>query len=183
MTPEIIKKVFKVIGIILYVMAGFFIMIVSLFAFSNMPTETMKAKFGIMGIFAIPAVLLMIIGVAFNRFKKWKTAVGTVLISATGMVIFTVITFVCIRLDPNANKLFNQQTFDQQMLKQQMLRQQMIGRNDLPLDAFKSIPGNPFDMFSDYATGFSILLILLISGILLVRLEKRKLNNKEAACE
>jgi hypothetical protein len=183
MMPEIIKKIFKITGIIFHVIAGFFIMIVSLFAFSSMPAGTMKSKLGTMGIFIAPAILLMIIGAALNRFKKWKTAVGVVLISGTSMTLFAIITFACMRLDPYTNKFISQQMLNQQMVEQQMLRQQMLGRNDFPLDAFKSYPGSPFDMFSDYATGFGILLVLLISGILLVRAEKRKLNNKEAARE
>lgn len=174
----ILKKIFKVIGIIFYAIAGFFVISICSMAFLILPPEIMKMKFIILGIPIVLAALLMIIGAAFNRFKKWKTAVGAVLISGTGMVIFTVITFASMRLDPNANKLFNQEIF-----KQQMLKQQMIERNNFPTHAVNSFPSNPFDMFSDYATGFSILLVLLILGILLVRLEKRKLNNKDAACE
>ncbi len=157
----------------MYVMAGFFILDISVLAFSNVPTETMKIKFIGMSIFGVFAAVLIIIAAAFNGFKKWKTGVGAVLISGTSVTMFVVLTEVFIRLDPNGYK------FVDQLMKQQ----QMIERNKYPTHAFKSFPGNPFEMFSDYTTGFGTLLILLILGIFLVISEKRKLDNKEAACE
>ncbi len=172
----IFKKILKIISIILYVIAGFFVSSLCGAAFlnlplpTNIPIEKITIKFIMLGMFGLLAGAAMVLAAAFNGFKKWRTGVGAVLISGTGMTVFLVISTVFMRLDPNFSKFFNQQ----------MLRQQLIEQQKFPHDAFNTFPTNPFDMFSDYVTGTCVILILLALGIFLVMSGKKKNEEQKA---
>ena len=81
----------KVLGIILYVIAGFFVYMVCLLSFVNQPA---LPKWGIIAGFTFPAILSFCLGLVVNRFRSWKRHLGIVLLSGTGITFFIVFTFV-----------------------------------------------------------------------------------------
>ena len=83
----------KVIAILFYVGAGFFVYMASLLTFINQPA---LAKWCIVGGFAVPVLLLLGIGLAISRFQNWKKHTGIVLVSGAGVTGFVVFTFICL---------------------------------------------------------------------------------------
>jgi ABC-type transport system involved in multi-copper enzyme maturation permease subunit len=83
----------RAIGIIFYVIAGFFIYMVCLLSFINQPNVE---KWGIVAGFTLLALLFMSLGLAVNRFQNWKKHLGIVLLSGTGVTCFIIITFACL---------------------------------------------------------------------------------------
>lgn len=83
----------KALGIISYILAGFFVYMVCLLAFVNQPT---MAKWGIVAGFSLPALVFLCIGLAVNRFQRWRRDVGVVLLSGAAFTSFLVFTFVCL---------------------------------------------------------------------------------------
>jgi hypothetical protein len=95
----------KIISVFFYILGGFFVYMVCLLAFINIP-EVGAFKFLIMGGFSIPALIFLVIGAAICRFQNWKSSLGIVLLSGVGFNLLVVITFICIRLTPEINELF-----------------------------------------------------------------------------
>ncbi len=95
----------KIISIFFYFLGGFFVYGVCLLSFINLP-DVDKFKFVIVGVFAIPALIFMIIGAAISHFQNWKSSIGIVLLSGVGFNLIVVITFICILLTPEIYKYF-----------------------------------------------------------------------------
>ncbi len=136
----------KVISIVLYVVAGFFIYGVGLLAFTNMdamPAGSIKppawAKSAMMGGFSAPAGVALLLGLAIDRFRHWKRDLGIVFLSGAGVAAFVVLTIACLLLSPDSKKLF---------------------------------PRDALDFFSAYATGLSFILGLLAIGVTLIAISK-----------
>ena len=66
---------------------------VCLLAFINQPAV---AKWGIVGGFTLPALVFLCIGLAVNRFRRWRRDAGVVLLSGAGFTFFLIFTFVCL---------------------------------------------------------------------------------------
>jgi hypothetical protein len=94
----------NVIGIIFYVIAGFFFYGVGLLAFINMP-DVGKFNFVIMGIFAIPALVCTVIGAVVHSSGNWKASAGIVLLSAAAFNLFVVMTLISLMMSPELEKL------------------------------------------------------------------------------
>lgn len=94
----------KFFGIMFYVISGFFLYTVCILAFINEPPVLQKLS--IMGIFFIPALITLIIGLAITRFVNWQRDIGILMLSSAGVTAFLVFTIACLFLDANFKKLF-----------------------------------------------------------------------------
>ena len=83
----------KVAAILFHILAGFFVYMVSLLAFFNQPA---LAKWAMIVGFSLPVLLFLCLGLAMNRFHRWRRDVGVVLVSGAGLTLFLVFTFVCL---------------------------------------------------------------------------------------
>ncbi len=97
--------VFKIISILFYILGGFFVYMVCLLAFTNIP-QVGAFKFAIMGGFSIPALIFLVIGAAICRFQNWKSSIGIALLSGVGFNLLVVITFICLLLTPEFEEFF-----------------------------------------------------------------------------
>jgi hypothetical protein len=95
----------KIISIFFYILGGFFIYMVCLLAFANIP-QVGTFKFAIIGGFSIPALIFFVIGAAICRFQNWKSSIGIALLSGIGFNLLVVITFICLLLTPEFEKFF-----------------------------------------------------------------------------
>jgi hypothetical protein len=95
----------KVISIFSYILGGFFVYLVCLLAFINLP-EVGAYKFAIMGGFSVPALVFLIIGAAICSFKNWKSSIGIALLSSVGFNLLVVISFICFLLTPEFEEFF-----------------------------------------------------------------------------
>jgi hypothetical protein len=64
------------------------------------------AKFSILGVFSVPAIVFLMSGMAISRFDKWRLHVGIVLLSASGSLALVILVFVCVSLSPELKHLF-----------------------------------------------------------------------------
>ena len=108
----------KILSIVFYVIAGFFLYTVNVLAFVNIaaiktatppPTWT---KLVIIGTFAVPALISLLIGLAITRFQQWKRDAGIVLVSAAGVTSFIAVTMVCFFISPESKRYFPPDTPD-----------------------------------------------------------------------
>jgi len=94
----------KVISIICYVVAGFFVYMVSFVAFLPLDPPPW-AKSAIMGGCAIPGVITLVIGLVISRFQYWKRDVGIVLVSGAGTSALIILLMACVLLSPELVRL------------------------------------------------------------------------------
>jgi len=100
----------KVISIICYVAAGFFVYMISFLSFINEPP--VAAKLAIMGVFCIPGLISLLIGLAISRFRNWKSNTGIVLLSGAGFTVLVVFIFFCLLLSSEFRELFPEAKLD-----------------------------------------------------------------------
>jgi hypothetical protein len=98
----------KIFGIILYIIAGFFLYGVNLFGFARVPTPA--AKWGIMAVLAIVAALALAVGLALARFRNWRRDAGIVLLGTSGFTAFVAFTFLCLFLTEEFRELMRPDT-------------------------------------------------------------------------
>jgi hypothetical protein len=63
-------------------------------------------KLVIIGTFAVPGVISLLIGLAITRFQTWKRDVGIVLVSAGGATSFIAVTMACFLISPESKRYF-----------------------------------------------------------------------------
>lgn len=97
----------KVLGIVLYVIAGFFVYTVCLLAFINQPP---MPKWGMVAGFSVPAVLCLFGGLAVNRFRNWRRHAGIVLVTAAGFTCFLIFTFICFLMTDEFKQMMHPDT-------------------------------------------------------------------------
>lgn len=95
----------KIISIFFFFIGGFFVYMVSLLAFTNIP-EVGVFKFAIICGFCIPALIFLVIGSGIRSFQNWKYHIGIVLLSVSGVNLLIVINFICIFLTPELLEYF-----------------------------------------------------------------------------
>jgi hypothetical protein len=88
----------RAFSIVCKVIAGFFVYMVGLLSLADMPPVT--TKFLIVGGFSVPAVVFLLIALALDRFRRWKSTVGIVLLSGTGVNLLVVFVGAMILLSP-----------------------------------------------------------------------------------
>jgi len=97
----------KAFGIVLYVLAGFFVYMVCLLAFVN---QHAIAKWSIVAGFSLPALIFLCMGLVVNRFRRWRRDVGVVLLSGAGFTAFLVFTFVCLLMTDEFKQMMHPDT-------------------------------------------------------------------------
>ena len=100
----------KIISIIFYVISGFFFYSVCAISFVNQPPN--YAKFIIIGIFCVPALIALGIGLALSRFQNWKRDTGIVIISAAGVTTGILFTMICMFMSPEFKEYFPENNFE-----------------------------------------------------------------------
>jgi hypothetical protein len=93
----------RVCSIILEVIAGFFLFMVTLLAFMSGLSAGWKLMS--LGLFLLPAVVVMAIGLALTRFRYWKRDTGVVLLTVTSCTLFIVFTMACMIMSEEFRKL------------------------------------------------------------------------------
>ena len=83
------------LSISLYILAGFFVYAACGLAFVNQPPGL---KRGVVALFATPALVLLISGLASRRFRQWKRDVGVVLPSGSAAAAFVVFPSACLTM-------------------------------------------------------------------------------------
>ena len=83
----------KVLGILLYIVAGFFLNTVCILGFLS--DQDIKAKLIILGIFVVIAAVPLLIGLAcMGGNRKWKRQFGIIFVSVSGYTAFEVLLIV-----------------------------------------------------------------------------------------
>lgn len=96
----------KVIVVICLSLACSFVSTVSIVSFVS--ESSIITKFAIMGVFCVPGLISLFIGLAISRFQNWKRNVGIVLLSGAGISAFMVLTTICFFLSPEFKELFTE---------------------------------------------------------------------------
>ncbi len=98
----------KALGIVFYVLAGFFVYTVCLLSFLN--DEHAMAKWMMVAVFSLPAVAFLFIGLSLNRYLKWKRDVGAVLLWGTGFTVSVIFMFICFLTSEDFRKMIKPET-------------------------------------------------------------------------
>ena len=89
----------KILAILFYICAGFFVYLMSFVAYIKSPTPGL-AKTAVIGVFAIPATVFMLIGLATERFTRWRQRLAVVLYAGAGTTAFTIGMYTFLLLEP-----------------------------------------------------------------------------------
>ena len=133
----------KIFSVSFFIFGGFFVYTVCILGFMQTP-EIGAAKFAIIGGFSVPAIILLLIGAAINRFRNWKLATGITLLSSVGFTLLGVIMIMSILFSPEYAELFPDNSLN-----------------------------DSFAMFSDYITGSVVMVIQASLGAFLVITHKK----------
>lgn len=98
----------KLASIICYVVAGFFVYTTCLLAF----VSEASAKYAMAGMFSVLAVAFLAAGLAISRGKRWRYAVGLVLLSGTGVAAVVVGMVFFLLISPETRELFPTSSLD-----------------------------------------------------------------------
>jgi hypothetical protein len=99
----------KALGIVLYVIGGYFLWMVTLLAFVNVPQT--GAKWIFIAAVAVLAAGTIGGGVALRRFQHWRREVGIVLLCTPGFTAFGVFALVCVFLSEELRKFMRPDIF------------------------------------------------------------------------
>ena len=139
----------KILSIVFYVIAGFFLYGANGLAFVNVaairtatpPPAWMKLF--LIGIFAIPGLISLLIGLALTRFQQWKRDVGIVLVSAGSVTAFAAVTMVCMFISPESKRYYPPDSPDMSQL------------------------------FGDLTVGIVCIVTTIVAGVLLIIISRR----------
>lgn len=92
------KPVRNVFGIVALVVSGFFLNGANILAFINEPLWPIKTV--IIAVFAVPAVLFLLLGAWCRGFDKFRRDLGIILLATAGYVCFTILLFFCMLKSP-----------------------------------------------------------------------------------
>lgn len=93
-------SILKILRVVLYAIGGFFILMVNFLSFASIPESTVVMKLVIMGVFTVIALIFILIAMATNRFKAWRSPLGISMVSAVGCNILTVLAYFWIQSSP-----------------------------------------------------------------------------------
>lgn len=97
----------KIISIIFYTIAGFFLYgscVISFFG--NSPYFPYFIKIAITCGFSIPGLIALLIGLAIRRFRTWKRDIGIILLTSAGLTLMVVFTIFCMLLSSDFEEFF-----------------------------------------------------------------------------
>ena len=98
----------KIISVVCYIIAGFFLYTVCLLSFIIQPPYFMKIA--IMGGFS--SLIALAIGLAFRRFLTWKRDAGIVFLTVAGLTALTAFSMFCLLSSPEFKEFFPQNKID-----------------------------------------------------------------------
>ncbi|MEV4781287.1 hypothetical protein [Burkholderia sp. LMU1-1-1.1] len=96
----------KVLSVLCHIVAGFLFNIVSVLAFISALPAT--AKFLMLAGFSLPALIALVVGLAFTGFRDWKRDAGIVLLSTSAWSAFMVLTMACLLMSEEFTRLVPQ---------------------------------------------------------------------------
>ena len=96
------RAVRNVFGIVALVISGYFFGAVNMLAFINQPAWPIKTI--IVVIFAVPAIVFLLVGVLCRGFDKIRRDLGIVLLSVAGMTALSILSLVCMLATPDIAK-------------------------------------------------------------------------------
>jgi hypothetical protein len=99
----------KIISVVLYVLAGFFVYAACFASFIGVGSAIAKILC-LAGIFSV-AMIFMCIAASLHRFEKWKMEFGVTLVSATTSAAAACVMLLCIWLDPEFRRYFPRDHF------------------------------------------------------------------------
>jgi uncharacterized membrane protein len=94
----------RIISIIFYIVAGFFIFIVCFIGFGNL--QPYHSKLAAMGILLVPAIIALSVGFIVRGLKAWRREGGITLLAAASFTAFMVFSLFCVYLSPEFNKYY-----------------------------------------------------------------------------
>ena len=100
----------KVLSIISLVISGFFLHFSVAMAFIQMPS--FGAKLATIGIFIIPTILTLFIGLALRSFTQWQRVCGVVFISTAIACILLFLTIICMIYSPELKSVVNRKAWE-----------------------------------------------------------------------
>ena len=98
----------KVLSIVSLVTSGFFLYILVIMAFIQVPSFGVKLLTA--GIFLIPMLLTLFIGLALRSFTQWQRVCGVVFISTAIFCAFLFLTIVCMIYSPDLKSVIDRKT-------------------------------------------------------------------------
>jgi hypothetical protein len=93
----------KAFSVLFHVIAGFFFYTVSVLAFADIPSISLK--WGVMIGFSAPAVGALFGGLALTGFRDWRRDTGIVLLCASGLTTLIVFMFICLVMTEEFRKM------------------------------------------------------------------------------
>jgi hypothetical protein len=100
----------KVLSIVSFVISGFFLYISIIMAFVRVPY--FGEKLATIGIFLIPMLLTLFIGLALRSFTQWQRVCGIVFISTAIFCAFLFLMIVCMLYSPELKEVIDRKAFD-----------------------------------------------------------------------
>jgi hypothetical protein len=99
----------KVLSIVSLVISGFFLHISVAMAFIQVPS--FSAKLATTGIFLIPMLLTLLIGLALRSFTQWQRVCGAVFISTAIVCALLFLTIICMLYSPELKSVVDQKAW------------------------------------------------------------------------
>ncbi|MFC1539363.1 hypothetical protein ACFL6H_08060, partial [Candidatus Latescibacterota bacterium] len=96
--------ILKVISIVCYILAGVSVYSVSFMAFLFGLPSIINIAFW--GVFCVPGLICLIIGLAIRGFQDWKRDIGIVLLSGVGATLFLLFVAILVYISPESKELF-----------------------------------------------------------------------------
>lgn len=100
----------NVLGIVCYVISGYFVLTVSVLSFVSGQLSWVKWVM-LLG-FSIPALIALVCGFAFRKFKKKLRDLGIVLLASAATSAFMILSVVCVFSSSEYRKLMEPGTLD-----------------------------------------------------------------------
>jgi len=92
------------LGILCFILSGFFVYMIGLLAFVNLP-DIGSTKFIIMGVTSVPMIIFHLIGLAFYKDANWKTPTGITLFVGGALNILVIISILSIKASPEIEEV------------------------------------------------------------------------------
>lgn len=99
------------VGIFFFVMSGFFICMIGLLSFFDIPDVGSK-KYMIMGGFSIPLIISHLVGLALYKGSGWKMSTGITLLTGGALNILAVMPILSIKNSPEIATVMNTSSLD-----------------------------------------------------------------------
>jgi hypothetical protein len=102
----------KIISIIFYSFAGFFLLGVGAILFAdNKEHIPFSYRLGIAGFLFALGLLLSFIGILFSGLKNWQRDLGALFITITIFQLFSILSFICMVLTPDLRSMMPKDSF------------------------------------------------------------------------